>query len=132
MQLVFKKHSNTRPGLGKCLQLLIHPETPTPGILSQRNNKRVCRQHFGHEEIHPSVICNRKKKNSEDSKPLTSGKSLYNTVAVTRLYNSLEAPPKSRIFKCGLWGKNVSNTRKIVHSNIENTYLNIKTFENKK
>lgn len=38
----------------------------------------------------------------------------------------------SRIFKCGLWEKNVSDTREIVDSNIENTYLNIKTFENQK
>ena len=38
----------------------------------------------------------------------------------------------SRIFKYGLWEKNVSDTREIVDSNIENTYLNIKTFENQK
>ena len=64
VRLILKKHRNTRQGLEKCLLLLTHPETPTFGVLFQRNTKRVGRQHFGHEEIHPSVICN-----SEDLPP---------------------------------------------------------------
>lgn len=59
----YSPSSETRQYTPRTLKMFIaltHPEIRTFGILSQVNH-RICRQHFGREDIHPSVIYNRKK-----------------------------------------------------------------------